>query len=650
MRKISLQTNNLPLFLVTDSKLSKNKEDKFNIKGLKIAKSLENLKKLDLNNKNEKIKNLQNDLEKIKNNEITSKLKKSFEKILLTDDQILNINYEGKSNSSFNFEIFKLNKNRTNNTKNININKIPHPLNKNTTNKISHPYNKLIKNEELSNIENDKINYLEKYEAVIEERKNFEFNMHLYIKDLKNYLAEIKNNLKDLYNQENQILINNRINKNQKRRTSASSAIFGFFPKKKVKEKEKEKILKRKDKINILNYQLTDNISIYNCKDKFNNVANYNNTINHDIYIFNKSKIRKTEKEIQKTEKNLLKCVKTITNYYLNILKKSIDVRNNGMIWVIKRLLRLNYTPKLSEFPEFVDEKVYNYIVKMSKLKNEVYDLLKEFEEQKKELIKDDDFIRLQNKINEIYNFDNDYFNINKNNTFDKQRFYSADNKNRIDKEKNMDINKINHNIININLNKYNSNDKKISYLENKYDKYINDVVFFKLPDEIQILLSFLYNDIKFERNINKKTNKVNNLRYLSLNKEKNVLRTNKKSLVLNKSEIYSIKIKNKNKFIKLNEEQKWNREIKIKRSSVGEYLTQNIQNKEIEKKYRELLNISLDTYTKIEKYILLRLKIIDTNNNIKKEVKNIEKYLENKKDSKLYNNIYKFIYGNKIK
>ena len=32
MRKISLQTNNLPLFLVTDSKLSKNKEDKFNIK------------------------------------------------------------------------------------------------------------------------------------------------------------------------------------------------------------------------------------------------------------------------------------------------------------------------------------------------------------------------------------------------------------------------------------------------------------------------------------------------------------------------------------------------------------------------------------------------------------------------------------------
>ena len=234
---------------------------------------------MDLNNKNEKIKNLQNDLEKIKNNEITSKLKKSFEKILLTDDQILNINYEGKSNSSFNFEIFKLNKNRTNNTKNININKIPHPLNKNNY--------KLIKNEELSNIENEKINYLEKYEGVIEERKNFEFNMHLYIKDLKNYLAEIKNNLKDLYNQENQILINNRINKNQKRRTSASSAIFGFFPKKKVKEKEK--ILKRKDKINILNYQLTDNISIYNCKDKFNNVANYNNTINHDIYIFNKS-------------------------------------------------------------------------------------------------------------------------------------------------------------------------------------------------------------------------------------------------------------------------------------------------------------------------------------------------------------------------
>ena len=105
-----------------------------------------------------------------------------------------------------------------------------------------------------------------------------------------------------------------------------------------------------------------------------------------------------------------------------------------------------------------------------------------------------------------------------------------------------------------------------------------------------------------------------------------------------------------KNKFIKLDEKTKWSKETNIRSRSLYEYLTQNKGNKALEKKYRNLLNINTYTYEKIEKYIMLRLKINDINSNIKKEIKDIEIYLENIKDKNSYDNIYKFIFGNKIK
>ena len=604
-----------------------NKTDKFNIKGLKIAKTFENIERWSLNNRNEKIKDIKNEIKKIKDNGKNKIFKESLEKILLSEEKTLDINYDSKNNYSFNFDVFGDNKSKKQNSNNIN--KIPHPFNKNNNLFSYNLYN--ISNKEIninySTNENENIYYLEKYKDILEDRENFEFNMHLYIKDLRNYLTEFKNNLKDLYNKEEKIEVLN--NENERRRKSAISTLFQFTPKK--KEKEKEKILKRKDKINILNYQLTDNISIHNCKDNFNHITNYNNnTVNQEIYKFNKSKIRIVEKEIQKTEKILLKCIKSITNYYLNILKKSTDIRKDGMTWTIKRLLRLNYMPKITEFPEYIDEKVYYYILKISKLRNELYDLLKELDERKKELLKDKEFIFLQKKIKEIYEaYDinkSSCFDIDKKNLFDKKRYYSADNKKRTNIEKNINDN------------------KKNTYLENKYNKYTNDFFYFKLPDSIQFLLYLLCNDIKSEKKLSKKNNKESNLRNLSFNKETKIINRmkRKKDLLPNKREVYSKKIKIKNQFIKLNEKQKWNKETFIKRESVYESLTNF-------KKRRNLLNISQITYEKIEKYIMLRMKINEINSNIKKEIKDIENYLGDKKDAKSSDKIYKFIFGNKI-
>ena len=468
----------------------------------------------------------------------------------------------------------------------------------------------------------DDSNYLDNYQDLIIERKTFELKMHSYIMDLSKHLIELKKKLNDLYNQDT-----NTINliKND-RRKSAASALFGFTPKKEIKEK----ILKRNEKLIILNYQLTDNTLIF--KDKSNLNLPHINFNKRKNAIFNKDKIRRTEREIDKTEKQLLKCIKSLQNYYLDILKKSVDIREEGLIWVIRRLLRINYKPKKLDFPYFIDEKTYKYIMQISNLKNKLYDFMKENEQLNKELIEEKDFIILRNRINEILDFNEN--NISFINTRKRLRYYSANNKN---------------------IDKNNELYKNISYLDNKFKQFTNNLSSLKLPEDIQNLLFFLNTNMeKPKENLDKKN--FNDLRNLSeknknkkdvlLEKKENII----KMLIQNKSEIYSNKIKLKNKFIKLKEKDSWNKDIKIRKKSVGDILQHKNINGEKENKFMELFNISLDTYKKIERYVILKFKINDINLNIKKETSDFEKYLQSIKQLDNYYNIYKFIFGNKIK
>lgn len=666
------------LFFQNDFKIKKYKSSNFNIKGLKIAKSLINFEDWDLNNKNENILNMKKGIDKIKENKNNIKLKNTLKKEILKEDKILRINCSNTNNYSFDFEIFSNNKQNNKNSiykskdkLKTNLNLIPHPnpfnkqniniktLNKSKINEINHNNIKTEssiydKTNYLDFIDKDNIYYLHCYYDIINERKNYELKMHSIIKDLTNHLNEVKNNLNNLYNQETRNNSNNKDNIvnniSNLRRKSAASALFGFTHKKEVKQK----IIKKNQKLNILNYQLTNNISIFNCKGIFNNIPNIN-VIKQDNLLFNRQEIKRNEKELEKTEKLLLKCIKSLTNYYLNILSKSIDIREEGLLWVVKRLLRLNYTPKINEFPEYIDENIYSYIITLSKKKNELYDYINEFEQLKNELLSETEFISLKNKINKI---DDNYININdlinnnsklsnnfpyfsneKNyNNKPNQRYFSEDSKNTRKEEEKIYNKQINN---------------KLSYLDNKYEQYIDNLLFHKLPEEIQILLYFININKNFKRNIVKKNiHKDKNRRSLSFqnnNMTKIQIKNNNKNLLQNKSEIYSNKIKLKNRFIKLNEEEKWNKELKINRKSVGNIIKQK-NKKDNSKKYMDLLNMSPDTYKKIEKFILLQIKIKDINLNIKKEIADIKKYLETKKNIKSFDNIYKFIFGNKIK
>jgi len=621
------------LMMMLESTMKEKVSNNFNIKELKITKSLNNFQEWDLNYKNENIKYIEKEIDKIKFDKRNLLLKDSLEKILSKDDKTLKINYNKTNHHSFDFSTFS-------NIKNNNYiskpryklkNKIPHPINhkKNISNNI-HLLNEKIEkklninndNSYLNKMNKDDSNYLDNYQDLIIERKTFELKMHSYIMDLSKHLIELKKKLNDLYNQDT-----NTINliKND-RRKSAASALFGFTPKKEIKEK----ILKRNEKLIILNYQLTDNTLIF--KDKSNLNLPHINFNKRKNAIFNKDKIRRTEREIDKTEKQLLKCIKSLQNYYLDILKKSVDIREEGLIWVIRRLLRINYKPKKLDFPYFIDEKTYKYIMQISNLKNKLYDFMKENEQLNKELIEEKDFIILRNRINEILDFNEN--NISFINTRKRLRYYSANNKN---------------------IDKNNELYKNISYLDNKFKQFTNNLSSLKLPEDIQNLLFFLNTNMeKPKENLDKKN--FNDLRNLSeknknkkdvlLEKKENII----KMLIQNKSEIYSNKIKLKNKFIKLKEKDSWNKDIKIRKKSVGDILQHKNINGEKENKFMELFNISLDTYKKIERYVILKFKINDINLNIKKETSDFEKYLQSIKQLDNYYNIYKFIFGNKIK
>ena len=56
------------------------------------------------------------------------------------------------------------------------------------------------------------------------------------------------------------------------------------------------------------------------------------------------------------------------TQYYLNILKKGVDTRTEGLSWVVKRLMELNIPINSSIFPGFLDQEQIDYLIQISKL------------------------------------------------------------------------------------------------------------------------------------------------------------------------------------------------------------------------------------------------------------------------------------------
>ena len=44
-----------------------------------------------------------------------------------------------------------------------------------------------------------------------------------------------------------------------------------------------------------------------------------------------------------------------IEDYYIDLLSKGNDIRSEGISWIVRKLLQLEYTPKRKDFPKYYD-------------------------------------------------------------------------------------------------------------------------------------------------------------------------------------------------------------------------------------------------------------------------------------------------------
>jgi hypothetical protein len=90
-------------------------------------------------------------------------------------------------------------------------------------------------------------------------------------------------------------------------------------------------------------------------------IAKYNQRV-EDM----KKEINDTQQQLQTLKFTLNFLLKDQRNYYLDILKKGIDVRSEGLCWVVKKLIELNSHLDHSMFPKNLDHEQIDYILTLS--------------------------------------------------------------------------------------------------------------------------------------------------------------------------------------------------------------------------------------------------------------------------------------------
>ena len=120
-------------------------------------------------------------------------------------------------------------------------------------------------------------------------------------------------------------------------------------------------------------------------------------------------------KEVELIKSALMTNTLDQRQYYLNLLSQGYDVRLNGIEWIIKRLIELNYTLDKSIFPKFLDEGQVEFLVNLSYSKTELCQLkvlLSIIKKKQKELAPSS-ILNKNLNLNET-NHHEDYFKLTK--------------------------------------------------------------------------------------------------------------------------------------------------------------------------------------------------------------------------------------------
>jgi len=335
--------------------------------------------------------------------------------------QSMNVNKKG-----FNFDIFE------NEEKNTNNKKIQTELNDNK--KTPEEMSYILKSQELSN-SNSHISQVEFYRQVMKEKVKVEEMFHGELRSVAEecYLANLnkKKAVINLFNVTQQFNALNKKEEKTKEAYNKKLMILQLKNKKKDKKKKKKKnqffnnnnkaknylfkynelrnSLLKKDSNHI--NDLVKKNSIYERRDsessKINNFQQQSEFLAEKIVIENElnAKIKEIKKQkkvlneeynslnkeikfchniYKKAKSKLEQRIKTLSAYYYQILKKGVDVRHTGLIWVVIKLLELGAFIDKHHFPTFLNDEQICYLMKIGTKAYELSELIKLFQILKK--------------------------------------------------------------------------------------------------------------------------------------------------------------------------------------------------------------------------------------------------------------------------
>jgi hypothetical protein len=114
--------------------------------------------------------------------------------------------------------------------------------------------------------------------------------------------------------------------------------------------------------------------------------------------------LKEVEEEIRTNKLRLNNLIKDQSNYYLDILKKGIDCRGEGLCWIFRRLIELDAHFDSYSFPRFLEQNQIEFIITLSHKQIDLIELkiiLKIMKNKKNKMRADRDiFRRTANSIN----------------------------------------------------------------------------------------------------------------------------------------------------------------------------------------------------------------------------------------------------------
>ena len=286
------------------------------------------------------------------------------------------------------------------------------------------------------------INY---YKDMIKVRKRKEKNMHdeLYKlaekihfakkekEDYENKGYELAKKFKEINIQESTILNNIKVNKKTSDKNHKKINLNSLYNNESEDEKKLIRNLSEEEQ-NYNNFnpnprdrKMSSNEDYFNFsseKKKFKRNYNLVKRRRNSIIFNNLAKIKRTRKVLieeinqinleikekqyrfKKVKEQFKEKVKFLKEYYYQILKKGLDVRKDGLSWIIMKLMELNAFIDKNHFPRFLSSSEINYLMKLGVKQYELNELIKLFQifKNEQENLKEEHMKEDNEKINEL--------------------------------------------------------------------------------------------------------------------------------------------------------------------------------------------------------------------------------------------------------